>query len=400
MRGLSTLALSLLAVPALADDLRTVSGTAILRERIALPQGADLRAEARGLRGALMADSIMPGAAIAPFALDLPAGVPAAVSVTLAAPDGAAPVWSAGPVAVAAGSGPVALGDLVLLRDDPGAPAQQWLCGGQAVRVSAGAEGIVVAAGGDRLAMAQVPAASGAKYGIAGDETTWFWDHGGEAMFALRGDATGCIPAPPVTWAAAGEGWSLTVTGTPAGFLDGADWRLTRGDTVQEGRFAAPVWETGAAVWTAGEGGPVVRMIAAACATGPETVEVTMGQDVLDGCGGDVAGPPVGVEWVVEDIGGAGLIDSSRVTLVFGADGRVAGSGGCNRWFGGYAGTGAALTIGDIGATRMACPPALMMQEQRFFEALSRVAGFAIDDTGALRLTDAAGGVLILARRG
>lgn len=400
MRLRAFLVLTLLAAPALSDDLREVTGTAILRERIALPAGVELRIEARGLRGALLAETAVAAGPVTAFAIEVPAGAPAGIAVTLAPPDGAGPAWSAGPVAVAAGTGPVALGDMMLVRDDPDVPSQAWLCGGQAVRVSAAEGGIVVAVAGERLPMAQVPAASGAKYVAEGDPSTWFWAHGIEALSSLRGDESGCILAPPVTWQAAGQDWALIVTGTPDGFLDGADWRLTRGDDVQEGRFAVPVWDGAAVVWDAGDGGPQVRMRAAPCATGPEEVVIAMGTDSLTGCGGDVAGPPVGVEWVVEDLGGAGIIDSSRLTIVFGADGRITGSGGCNRWFGSYVAAGPALTLGDIGATRMACAPALMMQEQRLFETLSMLAGFAVDETGVLRLTDAAGAVLILARRG
>lgn len=108
--------------------------------------------------------------------------------------------------------------------------------------------------------------------------------------------------------------------------------------------------------------------------------------------------PLLGAEWLVEDIGGQGVIDDSRVTLRFGADGQLAGSAGCNRVFGSYRAEGAGLTLEPAGVTRMACPEALMAQEERFLETLARVTGFRIDETGALVLTDDAGAA-IRARR-
>jgi hypothetical protein len=44
-------------------------------------------------------------------------------------------------------------------------------------------------------------------------------------------------------------------------------------------------------------------------------VEVTLGGETLGGCGGDPLDLLAGPEWVVEDIGGRGIIDASRVTL-------------------------------------------------------------------------------------
>lgn len=106
-------------------------------------------------------------------------------------------------------------------------------------------------------------------------------------------------------------------------------------------------------------------------------------------------------EWQVEDIGGGGIIDSSHVTLDFSEAGRIAGSGGCNRYTAALAEDGGGLTIGPAAATRMACPEALMNQEQRFFDALSSVERYERDGTGALLLfaSDGAGPVIVARQR-
>ena len=96
--------------------------------------------------------------------------------------------------------------------------------------------------------------------------------------------------------------------------------------------------------------------------------------------------PLLGAEWVVEDIGEQGVIDDSHASLQFLPDGRLAGNGTCNRILGRYQVEGERLTITPAGTTMMACPEALMAQERRFLDALARVAGYRIDETGALIL--------------
>ncbi len=96
-------------------------------------------------------------------------------------------------------------------------------------------------------------------------------------------------------------------------------------------------------------------------------------------------------EWVVEDVGGAGVVDRSRVTIAFSPEGRVSGRGSCNQFTGGYALHGPELSFTPLAATRMACPEALMRQEQAFFEILQAVARYEIDASGALRLSTAEG---------
>lgn len=118
----------------------------------------------------------------------------------------------------------------------------------------------------------------------------------------------------------------------------------------------------------------------------PKTVTIKRPQGDLMGCGGDPAAQLTGPEWVVEDIGQGGVIDSSRATLNFGGDGRLAGRATCNSYSADYTLAGPELIIGPAMATKMACPEALMNQESRFFEALSGVDNFVIGEHGALIL--------------
>jgi len=104
------------------------------------------------------------------------------------------------------------------------------------------------------------------------------------------------------------------------------------------------------------------------------------------GCGGDPVSVLQGEEWVVEDVNRTGIIDDSRLTLNFSADGRLMGRAGCNTYSGRYALTGEGLAIIDPVSTRKACAPALMQQEETFLKVLKGVQRFEISTTGALVL--------------
>jgi len=110
---------------------------------------------------------------------------------------------------------------------------------------------------------------------------------------------------------------------------------------------------------------------------------------ILAGCGaatGDGAATPQG-RWVAEAIGGRAVEAPARTTLEIGADGRAFGIGGCNRFSGPARVSGASIALGPMAATRMACPPPLMDQEQAFFDALGAVARWRMAD-GRLLLLD------------
>jgi heat shock protein HslJ len=110
------------------------------------------------------------------------------------------------------------------------------------------------------------------------------------------------------------------------------------------------------------------------------------------GCEG--AGEPAGVDltgttWRAETIMGRPVIDSSASTITFEADGRVHGGGGCNRYFGSGTMDGEQITFGALGSTKMACAPALMDQEARFFRALETAERWSLDEDGLLLIHSA-----------
>ena len=110
------------------------------------------------------------------------------------------------------------------------------------------------------------------------------------------------------------------------------------------------------------------------------------------------ASPLAGTEWWVEDIEQAGVVDNVHTTIAFPGPGQVAGDGGCNRYKGSVEFDGAAVKFGPLASTMKMCPPALMDQERKFHQAMTRVVSWEVaSDTGLLHLKDGEGMTLIRA---
>lgn len=98
-------------------------------------------------------------------------------------------------------------------------------------------------------------------------------------------------------------------------------------------------------------------------------------------------------KWIAEDINGNGVIDNLQTTLEI-ADGRASGRGGCNRFNAAITIEGDALSIGPAMSTKMACAAAAMDQEQKFFDALEKVAKWKLDGS-KLVLMDVGGSAIL-----
>ncbi|WP_274630595.1 YbaY family lipoprotein [Arvimicrobium flavum] len=113
-----------------------------------------------------------------------------------------------------------------------------------------------------------------------------------------------------------------------------------------------------------------------------------MVQRVAEEPGKDAARSPAG-RWLAEDIRGRGVIDNLQTVLVIARDGRVSGTGGCNRLTGSAKISGNRISFGQVASTQMACVPAAMDQEGKFFAALRDVRSWRTDARGKLQLLDA-----------
>ncbi|MBL3555848.1 MULTISPECIES: META domain-containing protein [Marinobacter] len=126
----------------------------------------------------------------------------------------------------------------------------------------------------------------------------------------------------------------------------------------------------------------------------PNQVRLEVNGEPSRGCGGDPERLLQGDEWVVEDIGGAGLIDSSRVTIDFLSANRVAGNASCNQFKGNWSLTGEGLGLTRMASTSKNCTPALMNQESRFLSLLADITRFDIGRHGELLLISSEGQVI------
>jgi heat shock protein HslJ len=96
------------------------------------------------------------------------------------------------------------------------------------------------------------------------------------------------------------------------------------------------------------------------------------------------AAPPslVGPTWRLASIDGSPALRTVRVTAVFGSDDRVAGSAGCNRYFGRAAAADARIDVGLLATTMMHCgADGVMPQEQAFLAAMQKAKAYRIAGT-------------------
>ena len=117
----------------------------------------------------------------------------------------------------------------------------------------------------------------------------------------------------------------------------------------------------------------------------PISATVVLGADTFEGCGGHPVALLRGA-WRIAEIDGTPIIDKTEPTLDFAADGRLSGSGSCNRFFGSYTLSGEGLTISQLGSSMMMCDEKIMNQERAILEILKKARSFSIGAGGALLL--------------
>lgn len=373
----------------------TVAGSLTYPAHVALPSEARMRVELRdehtGLVVAEHAEALRGRQVPLRFVLQAEAARldhPHTLRGTVGA--AGRPPWRTEAVPVDLRRGPV---DLGVLRMTPAAPVPAFAgtlqCGERRFGIGWAGDALLLHEDGRHRELAAVPAASGSRYAERGEPSTYVWFKGARAVVSIAGRRwSGCrvddgLPTP---YRARGN--------EPAWVLDLADARLTFEAPGVRVEAARPVPEDGADArrYVVDEPGLVVTLSDRRCAdtmTGmphPHTVEVRQGGRVFRGCGGEPAALLQGAAWTVETVDGGGLVERSRATLTFGDDGRVAGEASCNTYTAAYLLTGETLSVRGGAATRRACAPALMAQEQRFLEALRAVQRFELGPGGALRL--------------
>lgn len=390
------LASSCLVLSAFATGLeaRPVAGSLTYLARSALPAGAEIVIEARGLQDTLLAESRFQSGGKQvplPFSMTLPDAVGATIRAAVVSEG--RPIWVSDAITLLPGDSPVELGEIMLSPYQPMGFASTLRCGEERLRVGFFENRAVLETDTDRIILSQVRAASGAKFEDPDNPDIFYWSRGDTALVSLTGETLPeCVAVPPEPdqpYRARGTEpfWSLTIAGGLVELIPNI------GMTPVQARLPQAGLEGSDFVFDMAGAGMVLRLSETICrdlmsgTPYPQTVSVTWQDTVLEGCGGESMDLLAGMEWVVEEVDGTDVIDDSRLTLEFDAiTRRLSGQGGCNRFNAAFDLSGEGLSIGPPAATRMACVAPLMEQEQQVFSLLQRLSRFDIDETGALLL--------------
>ncbi len=90
---------------------------------------------------------------------------------------------------------------------------------------------------------------------------------------------------------------------------------------------------------------------------------------MLAACGGGSTSL-TGVTWTVTAMPGVGVDPTVPITAVFGTDGKITGSGGCNSYSAGYTTSGSNLSIDSPMSSMMSCNETVDQQESQYFYLL------------------------------
>ncbi len=100
-----------------------------------------------------------------------------------------------------------------------------------------------------------------------------------------------------------------------------------------------------------------------------------------------------GISWRPVSVGDQAIPEDSGLYVLFEVDGSIKGHGGCNGFFGSLEKADSGIAVGQLGATRMACPDKIMDREMAFMDAVQRTRDFR-SGGDRMSLIDEGGSVL------
>lgn len=392
-RALLPLIFISLALPASAETRREISGELTYLQRIALPD-AHVVLELSGPEGMQVAEARFEteGRQVPlPFVIEGRADTSMVLRAAIFL--AGRPAWVSEPLPVAAGEGALTLPPIRLQQFQPLGFATTFRCGDRQIEVGFIDDMARIKVAGRTIDLMPEPAASGARFVDPEDAETYFWSRGSTGTLSLSGETATChpvIPEPVFPLRARGQepGWLLDVNDGAVRYSGSygaveVTGTLSSAEAIPDGaRYAVEGTDMTF---------DVSRLLCRDIATGmpyPLTVAVTHEGAQVRGCGGEPASLLTGVEWQLAEIEG-GLPEGTVPSLQFLPEGRVAGSGGCNRVMGSYSLSGEGLSFGPMASTMMACAEPVMDAERRFMDTLAAVDRFDLDDEGALLLIGA-----------
>lgn len=305
-------------------------------------------------------------------------------------------------MAAATIAGIVGLGGCSTTATNPEAvvSAMTMECGQLDIGLTPQEDGLLLRVGEEAYLLEQTASASGARYALPVDPSTWLWSKGDRAQLESGGRRwPECVVAGGLTEPFVARGnepfWQLTVEGGkltldpmegPKVVADAEVIAATATGRTVVGKHTAQSVQVA-----------VARQLCRDSMSGlpyPYQARLSANGETMSGCGGDPARLLQGVEWLVETIDGEEVLQGPRVSINFLQEGRVAGKASCNNFMGGYQLSGEGLSFSQTATTMMACAPEVMGQEDRFLNVLAGVVQFDFDTSGALVLTTTDGRTL------
>lgn len=271
-------------------------------------------------------------------------------------------------------------------------PFETLYCARQPIQVRFIGNLAEVVVNNESRTLLQAISASGARYVVPGDDTTVFWGKGPFATVTWSGEQMPlCAPSgaiiPPYRasgnepfWMVEYDGWGATLKRPGEPDLE-RDAKIS--ETSADGQTL--VAGEGADAWQL----EVTDGLCEDTMSGmprPQHATLTYQSNTLHGCGGDPNRLLQGVDWTITDIGEKAVNEATAAHIRFLADNTIAGSTGCNRFFGKYTLTGETLSFKDMGSTRMACAPELMAQEDTLLQTLGSINRFSFKTSEAQQL--------------
>ncbi|WP_181409957.1 META domain-containing protein [Martelella alba] len=392
LRFLMVLLAMAAVTPALADEMRSISGSAAYRERVILPKDAELVVEVTGFQDAELGLTTEPteGKQVpVDFSVDIPENMQGSLRVAFTVEDQVR--WISDPVHIAAGSGALDLGTVMLHGYVDTGYSDFLICGDETMRIGFNQNGAVLERNGVAEELAPTVVVSGVRYQSL-DGKTIFTGNGNSGTLTLEGrEPASCTLAPIARqiWSAKGNepGWMARID----------DQRLTLDLNYGSDRLDLdlpdPTLDGGAYHYAFPQLGLDFAVSDGICRDDmsgriyPQTVALKTLTETLKGCGGNTLSLLTGEPWTVEELAGSALSTDSPPTLSVMDDGTVSGFAGCNQFSGPLAIDGEGLVrIGPFAVTQKMCGPDQMQQEKTFLDTLATVNGFDIGASGKLKL--------------
>lgn len=247
-----------------------------------------------------------------------------------------------------------------------------------------------------------VPAvsASGARYVAPGEPATEFWGKGVLATITWSDQTLPvCAPAgtiiPPYKASGNEPFWSVSFDGWEATLAQPGKPLLTQDAQIIDTRANGQTLQAGT-----GPNALTLKVEDGLCIDNmsgmphPQRAELQYQSSTWQGCGGNPNRLLQGAKWQVTQLGDTKTDEQARPELNFMPNNRIAGSTGCNRFFGEYTLTGEGMQIKNLGSTRMACSEKLMTQENTFLEQLQNARQISFDTPETLVIETAEGKIL------